>query len=245
MVEELSDAIKNIELTDEGKKPQKEMEFVTDSERARVLDDTARLQILTVLKNGVPDTLTITTKDEATGDTIIRQREVQRHALSVVEMVKLSSQSDEIDEVTKNQVYHHLPKLIEAGYVIKYGTVTTGGRTTDYYRRTAKGFVLAAGDASIEESTHREKAQKYVERMCSVFDLGLSDEERKKLVSLSLKSMQIAAQAKSRIARMVKGDVVDPDVIDMYDWLLQLYLLDNAEWTRISNEMRSIVFSQK
>ncbi|MGQ4871506.1 MAG: hypothetical protein ACP6IT_06700, partial [Candidatus Thorarchaeota archaeon] len=130
-LDRVTDTLRGIELTEEGRRPQREIVFVTDEEMTHVLDDPVRMAIIKILKKGVPDTITTKTRDEETGDLIIRQREVRRHALSVIEIVKLSAEDEEVEEITKNQVYHHLPKLIEAGYVIKYGTVTTGKRTTD------------------------------------------------------------------------------------------------------------------
>ncbi len=55
---ETADALAGIELTEEGKRPQKEIEFVTDEERARELADPVRRQILRVLRTGIEDTQT-------------------------------------------------------------------------------------------------------------------------------------------------------------------------------------------
>lgn len=242
MVEELADTIKEIVLTDEGKRPQKELVFITDMELAHVLDDPARLQILTVLKKGVPDTLTTTFKDEQSGDTIIRQREVERHALSVVEIVKLSGTLDHAEEVTKNQVYHHLPKLIENGYVVKYGTVTTGDRTTDYYRRTAKGFVIAAAETKPDSKEHRAETLKFMQRMSTVFDIKLSDEDITKMTELVMRAKDLSLEGRKKIASLVKGDIVDPDALEMYDSLLQIYLHDNQEYMAVMTEMKRILF---
>ncbi len=242
MGEELADTIKEIVLTDEGKRPQKELVFITDMELARVLDDPARLQILTVLKKGVPDTLTTTFKDEQTGDTIIRQREVQRHALSVVEIVKLSSNLEDTEEVTKNQVYHHIPKLIENGYVVKYGTVTTGDRTTDYYRRTARGFVIAAAETKADTKELRVQTLKYMQRMSTVFDIKLSDEDIEKMTELVMRAKDFSLEGRKKIASLVKGDVVDPDALEMYDNLLEIYLHDNQEYMTVMREMKRILF---
>ena len=109
MTEDITDTLEGIQLTKEAQKPINEYEFVSDKNRAKELDDTARLAILQILRRGIDDTKTTTTKDEATGDTIIRQREVKRTALSVVEIVKMSQEHKDLEEITKNQVYHHLP----------------------------------------------------------------------------------------------------------------------------------------
>ena len=112
---EITDSLRGIILTKEGKAPQKEIVFVTDEERASVLDEPVRLHILQVLRSGIKDTIT-SEKIDANGDKIIRVREVQRDSLSVLEIVKLSTDCCGPDvERRKNQVYHHLPKLEEEG----------------------------------------------------------------------------------------------------------------------------------
>ena len=110
--EEITDSLKSaddIEFYEKGKS-QRELIFVTDDSTMQALDDPVRLAIVTVLRKGVADTLTTERIDEKTGDKIIRQREVQRHVLSVVEIVKMSQEHEDIEEITKNQVYHHLPQ---------------------------------------------------------------------------------------------------------------------------------------
>ncbi|MHA1654726.1 MAG: hypothetical protein ACTSVT_12150 [Candidatus Thorarchaeota archaeon] len=241
-LDRLTDTLRGIELTEEGRRPQREIVFVTDEEMTHVLDDPVRMAIIKILKKGVPDTITTKTRDEETGDLIIRQREVRRHALSVIEIVKLSAEDEEVDEITKNQVYHHLPKLIEAGYVIKYGTVTTGKRTTDYYRRTAKGFVIASSPVRIDVRVIKKKAQQAVERIDKVFDLQLTADDKSKLVDLIIASERIEAKGRARIARMIKGDVVDSDVLELYNFLLNVYSCGMDDWLRTQREIRKILF---
>ena len=129
---EITDSLKGIKVEPEGKKPQKEIVFITNEETAEVLDDIVRYNILQTLRKGIEDTLTTETVDEETGDRIIRQKVVRRDILSVMEIVELSPKCcAEAESISKNQVYHHLPKLIEHGYVIKYGTIKKGKRSTD------------------------------------------------------------------------------------------------------------------
>ena len=157
--DEITDDLAGIEPPEETGKfpePMKEIVFVNDPEKAAILDEHVRYMIIQVLRRGKKDTCTTRTTDSETGERIIRQRDVMRYALSVVEMIKLAETYDDI-EITKNQVYHHLPKLIEGGYVVKFGTVTTGKRTTDYYRRTAKGFVLTVGEFVVDQKLMKQK----------------------------------------------------------------------------------------
>ena len=248
MTNELPDSLEGIVLTEEGENPQSEVVFITDDETAGALDDPVRIDIIKILRKGIKDTRTTKTKDEETGDTIIRQKDVKRYALSVVEIVKMSDPeqcNEECGTITKNQVYHHLPKLIEVGYVIKYGTVTTGKRTTDYYRRTSKGFVITTREFGKDAKVIKEKTTDYTDRMLRVFDLGVSEEQRKELIDLQVKSYNILSKARPEIASLVKEDVAEKKVLDMYEFLLQIHSLGSEEYMKLQNRINDILFSKK
>lgn len=239
---EITDRLKGIILTKEGKAPEKEIVFVTDDERAAVLDEPVRLHILQVLRNGIRDKIT-SQKTDANGDTIIKIRDVKRNALSVLEIVKLSVNCCGPDvEISKNQVYHHLPMLEEAGYVIKYGTITTGKRTTDYWRRTAKGFVLTKGEWVGGSGTLAKKMMPFVEKMLETFDLNVSKENRKELLELMTKKTVMQAEWRTKIAELVKGDVADKMILEQYETLLDYYSMGSKEYLENIMKIREILF---
>lgn len=242
MFTEETDSLEGIELTPEGEKPQKEIEFVTDENRSEVLDDPVRLEIIKILRRGIQDTQTSQEFNEEKNETIIRKKEVRRNIMSVTEIVKASEENDQLEKVTKNQAYYHIPKLIESGFVIKYGTVQTGDRTTDYYRRTARSFVLTAGKMVSAEEEVRKRSEKHVERYSRVFDLGLSEDEKDKLVNHLVKAERIINKARPKIAKMITGDVADSEVIDMYMWLLRIHAFGSEEWVNIQREMHHLLF---
>lgn len=239
---EITDSLDGIVLTKEGKEPQKEIVFVTDDEKAAILDEPVRLHILQVLRTGIKDTITSEKIDE-NGDKIIRVRDVKRNALSVLEIVKLSVECCGPDvEISKNQVYHHLPKLEEEGYVAKYGTVTTGKRTTDYWRRTAHGFVLTKGEW-IGGSGHLAKKMKpFVEKMLETFDLNVAEKDRKELLELMTKKTVMQAEWRTKIAELVKGDVADKMVLEQYETLLDYYSMGSKEYLDNIMRIREILF---
>ncbi|MFX0107399.1 MAG: hypothetical protein ACFE7R_03880 [Candidatus Hodarchaeota archaeon] len=243
---EMTDALEGIKPPEETGKfpgPINEIVFVNDAEKAEVLEDQVRYFIIQVLRRGVDDTLTTKSKDEETGDLIIRQREVKRYALSVVEIVKMSEKYDDLENITKNQVYHHLPKLIEGGYVVKYGTVETGKRSTDYYRRTAKGFVLTVGDAMIDRKLYHNKMEKHVSRLSQVFDIDISEEEKKELTELMIEAIRIEQEGRSKVAKLIRGDVADKEVLGMYEDLVKAYSFGSKRWLEIQQRYRSILLS--
>ncbi len=240
---EISDSLEGIVLTKEGKEPQKEIVFVTNEEVAEVLDEPVRYNILQTLRKGVEDTLTTKTVDKETSDTIIRQKIVRRDVLSVVEIVKQSPECCiQGEEITKNQVYHHLPKLIEYGYVIKYGTVTKGKRSTDYYRRTARGFMLTTGAWGTEEKRIREKLEGFTDKMLETFNLKIPKEQREELIELSVKRAKMQHTWRTKIANMVNLDIATKETLSMYEMLLDYYSVGSKEYMDIINRIREILF---
>lgn len=242
----VTDALRGIELTQEGKQEMRDIVFIHDEERAEVIYDQVRYFIMQVLRRGIDDTLTTETKDPDTGKVIRTEieRGIKRYAMSVVEIVKMAKQYDDIDNITKNQVYHHLPKLIEAGIVMKYGTVVTGKRTTDYYRRTAKGFVTTAGLPAMTDQLLKRKIHSHVEKI-SVFDITLSEIQKKELANLMLEAVAIENKGRAEIAKLVKGDVADKEILTLYEDLVTLYAIGKDEWLNIQRKIREILLPDK
>ena len=241
--EEKTDTLKGIVLTKEGKKPQKEVEFVYDKQRCSELAEQVRFHIVQMLRQGIDDTQTTEDFNEETNERIIRQKMVKRNIMSVIEIVRASVESDCCEIITKNQLYHHLPKLIESDYVIKYGTVTTGKRTTDYYRRTAKGFMLLGADPSADEEHLRRKIAKGREKIISIFDLNISQENSNELSELWIKSTLLQMEHRVKIAKMIRGDVADSEVLELYELMLNIYSMGSDEYVQIQKRMQEILFS--
>ncbi len=241
--EEKTDTLKDIVLTKEGKMLQKEVEFVYDKQRCDELAEPVRFQIVQMLRNGIDDTQTTEDFNEETNERIIRQKMVKRNIMSVVEIVKASTESDCCEVITKNQLYHHFPKLIDSGYVIKYGTVTTGKRTTDYYRRTAKGFMLLGADPSADEEHIRHKVSDGREKISNIFDIEISPEKGDELAELWVKSIILQMEHRVKIAKMIRGDVADSEVLELFELMLNIYSMGSDEYVQIQKRMQEILFS--
>ena len=245
MTEEITDTLEGIKLTPEARKPIGEYEFVSDKERAKELDDTARLTILQILRRGIDDIKTTKSKDPETGDTIIRQREVKRTALSVVEIVKMSKEHKEMEEITKNQVYHHLPKLIDAGYIIELGKVVTGKRETHYYRRTAKGFVLVTGFSGADEKLLLKKSKDYNDEMLKIFDIKLTEKQKDELNNLKLQVYKKEVEGRAEVAKLIRSDVADKHVLNMFEFLVTMHAMASEEYIDLHRKMRDILLHDK
>jgi DNA-binding transcriptional ArsR family regulator len=243
---EITDSLKGIKVEPEGQKPQKEIVFITNEETAEVLDDIVRYNILQTLRKGIEDTLTTETVDEETGDRIIRQKVVRRDILSVMEIVELSPKCcAEAESISKNQVYHHLPKLIEHGYVIKYGTIKKGKRSTDYYRRTAKGFLLTTGAWGTEEKRIREKLDGFLDKMLETFNIKVTKGKREELLELSVKRAQMQHKWRTKIAEMVNLDIASKETLSMYEMMLDYYSVGSEEYMDTINKIREILFPEE
>jgi hypothetical protein len=243
MVEEYSDSLKGIELTDEGKIPEKEYELVTESDISEVLADSARSAIVGILRHGIEDKMTKEQIDESTNERVIREKIVKRHSLSVTEISRLSKDTElSISPLTNSQIYHHLPILIDAGYVIKHGVVKKGGRKTDYYRRTAKIFVFEEFPGSKENEG--EKTCKKVEQMFKFFGFDLTKEQMDEYTELSIRASKIEHDAYSKILHMVRRDVANAEVFSMFGDLICIHSIASDEWIEIRKRMREILFGK-
>ena len=239
------DTLKNIELTEEGKKPQKEVVYVADKEQAEILSDKARDTIIRILKIGIPDKITREEIDDKTGHRIVIQEHLNRHALSVVEIANLSKDPEYSDTpITKSQVYHHLTKLIESEYVVKYGTVTTGKRTTDYYLRTGQTFVFSKlpGQGEKEE---RQAFERYFERMKEIYGFSTDLKKGKKIVDLFMKADVFEAEAREFLIKRARSDIAKTQDISLINWLSILHSFRHPEYGEILKQISDILFESE
>lgn len=241
MTREVGDTIAGIELTDEGKRPIKSIDFVNGENRVNALHDPVRIQILQILREGIEDYVTKETSDANRMVLTITKSVVRRHALSVTELIQISKETEEQDLLTKNQLYHHLPILIENGFVIEYGTVTTGKRTTKYYRRTADNFVtfgLHYGPKKFRDSLRKE-----ILEALPVFKVDMSEVEKKELVNLLVETEALRLKWASIIEELVQGDVTDPKAIELFERFLWVYATGQDEYREMLDRLREVLFS--
>ena len=240
-----------VTITKEGKKKPKEIEFVFDEERAAILDDPVRLLILKILREGIEDFQTTEEYNEETSERIIRKREVRRNIMSVLEIVKMSEKlakekSDSDLKLSKNQIYHHLPILEDPGkFVVKYATVKRGERTTDYYRRSADGFVLTGNLSEMDHKTIEKKSADWIERTTKVFAIDLTEEQKEELIQLQISALRSEFENRNRIAKLIRGDVAEDMVLSIYEWLIHTYTIGDPEYVKTQKRIREILFGEE
>jgi hypothetical protein len=244
MIKVFPDTIRDIELTEQGKKEQKQAIFITDLDNAKIIEHPVRMAIIRILDRGITDTITTKHVDKATLASTITTTPTQRFALSVIEIVKVSKLHDDILTLTRNKVNHHLPKLVSKQYVHIYGTVTTGKRTTQYFRRAAKQYIVTMETPYYSKKWLEQRETARLERTLRAFDIKLTDDEKSELASLLTKSELLKDNWRAKIADLARGDVTEPNITDMYHWLIDAYAMGSQEYLDIHLRIREILFQE-
>lgn len=239
MVVNHPDTLRDIELTDEGKNQQKKIDYVYEEERVRILHDPVRIQILRILNNGIEDKITTETFDESTGEKVIREKDVTRNIMSVHEIMNKSKESEETDELTKNQMYHHLPILIDGSFIIKYGVVTKGGRTTDYYRRTAENFVTFG--MHYDPNGFQKAVYQETKETLPLFSFDFTNEQREEFLQLMVKAETLRLNWVKEVQKKVQSDITVSKAVELFEWLLWIYATGDKEYTETIDRIRNLI----
>ncbi|MHA1907476.1 MAG: hypothetical protein ACW98Y_09300 [Candidatus Thorarchaeota archaeon] len=253
MVNDIPDSLRGIKLTKEGEVPMTEIELVKRQSRADFLLNPIRASIVQILREGVTDYITSETIDTESGDRLIREKEISRKAMSAVEIVNRSKEPDnDITPFSLSQAYHHLSKLIEHKFVIKYGTVTKGMRTTDYYRRTANVFVLdrlpsmpaKTNEARMKQS--KEQVKRSADRILELFNFELDETGYEKLVDMLARRdiIRLENEVFAKVVEYTKGDITTYEQYDVFHEVMIYYLMKNDEWVQLSREVHDLFFSK-
>ena len=245
MRETLPKAIADIVLTDQGKKDQKEVYFITDLQIASEFEQEPKLTISRILGRGIPDFTVEKSLDKESGARTITETPVTRSALSVSEIVKLSKEHKDLPTLTRNQVNHHLRRMEELGFIHKFGTVWVGKRAIDYYRRNHRSVVITMETPSFGADFLLDREGKRLENALEVFNIQLSVRNKKRVAKLLAKNELLKDAWRGKIAGLVREDVADPQVVDMYHWLLDAYAMGDDEYIKIWREIRGILFGSK
>jgi hypothetical protein len=195
------------------------------------------------LKEGIEDTETTESFDEESSARIIREVVRRRNCLSVNEIIKISNEMEDTEPLTKNQIYHHLPEMIKAGLVELYGVLQRGKRTTDFYRRTADNFVTFG--LHYEPEKYRKAVKEETEKALSLFNLSLSEKNRKKFLELAVKSEIMKLEGADAVESLVNEDITEDKAVELLEWFLWVYALGNEEYLKVIQQVREIIFKDK
>ena len=236
------DSIADIELSQDAEAAQRQAMFITDLNTATEFEHPVRIAILTIMRRGTPDTSTTESVDERTGERITIRKPVTRNALSVNEIVNMSREHADVQELTRNMVNHHLPRMVKNGFVRRYGTLKTGKRTTDYYHRVAKQYVLTMETPHFGSEYLLTQETLRIDRTLQTFKIDLGESEKKELIDLLVKCELLKDKWRKDIAALVRDDITEPEVVNMYHWLLDAYAIGSTEYMQLFSRIREILF---
>lgn len=242
MSDPVFDSIADIKLSEVAEAAQREAMFITDLNTATEFEHPVRIAILTIMRRGTPDTSTTESVDECTGERIIIRKPVTRNVLSVNEIVNMSKEHADVQELTRNMVNHHLPRMVENRFVRRYGTLRTGKRTTDYYQRVAKQYVLTMETPHFGSEYLLTQETSRIDRTLQTFKIDLGESEKKELVDLLVKCELLKDKWRKDVAALVRDDVTEPEVVNMYHWLLDAYATGSTEYMQLFSRIREILF---
>jgi len=237
-------SIADIELSEEARVAQREAMFIKDLNTAMEFEHPVRIAILTTMRHGIPDTSTTESVDERTGERIIVRKPVTRSALSVSEIVNMSKEHVEVQGLTRNMVNHHLRRMVDAGFVRRYGTLRTGKRTTDYYQRVAKQYIVTMETPHFGSEFLLSRETLRMDRTLQTFKIDLGESEKKELVDLLVKGELLKDKWRKDIAALVRDDVTEPEVVNMYHWLLDVYATGSKKHMQLFRRIREILFNE-
>jgi DNA-binding transcriptional ArsR family regulator len=236
----LGDQIKNLKITEQGKNTIKKIDFVYDQKRIEILHNPVRLLILQILRDGVDDTLTEESYDHETKILHTKRKSVKRQAMSVLEIIRASKNSKTHNKLTKNQMYHHLPLLEEGGFVVKCGVVTTGKRTTDYYRRTAENFVTYGLHHDPEK--YGRSIEDEIAKTLPAFNFNLAENKKNELSKLLVETEVMRLKWAPVVESLIVEDIAQNRLIDMFDKLLWIYSTGEEDFMNNMEKIRSLIF---
>lgn len=245
-MDQIFDSLKGIDLTEEASEPQKELWIVLNDEKAQILNDPVRRRIIKIFREGLDDSVTTEEYNSETKEKIIREKQVKRHCLSVSDIIHQSNVFNKDERLSRNQVYHHLPLLIDGGYLINYGTVINGKRKTTYYRRTAKNFIIAAGNQLDSGNDYlKYESIKIVDEYSALFKKTFPVEEKDELIKLITEIYCLHLNMIDEFSKQINQDVTSPREIELLQNLMDIYAMGNPEYVSTLKKIHSILFSKK
>lgn len=164
-----------------------EIIVVSDPEKIKIMLDETRREILQVMR-----------KD------YFRQGEVTND-MSVSEIA-------EILDTAPQRIYHHIDKLIGAGFVIKSREEKKIRSTVTYYRRTARGFIIAYEEMEKNPDLMKERSANFVNSINDAFHLQIPKTEIEKLAKAYTQLWKITNKPFEKITQNLSSNFEGKDI---------------------------------
>jgi hypothetical protein len=80
------------------------------------------------------------------------------------------------------------------------------------------------------------------ERMAKVFHLDVPAGRENELIDLCMKAETLSNTWTAKIGEHISEDVADPEILEMYRWLAEVYATGSTEYVGIVRKIREILF---
>jgi hypothetical protein len=98
------------------------------------------------------------------------------------------------------------------------------------------------GTPYYDEKWLERRESERMERTLAAFDIDLTQKDKTDLAFLLTKSEILKDMWRAKIAHLVRGDVTEPNIVDMYHWLIDTYAMGSQEYLNIHQKIRDILF---
>jgi hypothetical protein len=81
--------------------------------------------------------------------------------------------------------------------------------------------------------------------MLKVFHLDVPEDRKDDFIDLCFKVDMLATSWRTKVGELVREDVTDPEILDMYSWLLEIYAVGSTEYVEYAKKIRKILFPKE
>ena len=81
-----------------------------------------------------------------------------------------------------------------------------------------------------------------IKKKIKTIKIDLDKSEKKELADLLVKCELLKDRWRKNIAALVRDDVTEPEVVNMYHWLLDAYATGSKEYMQLFSRIREILF---
>jgi DNA-binding transcriptional ArsR family regulator len=225
---------------------------ITDPDLVESFLDPIRRAILVALRYGFEDIDTKeTTSEKSKPDgtkiitTTIEERKVKRFWMTVPEIVdsikQYQEKTEQKIEVSKYNVYYHLPILVDQGLVEQFPAkekTDSKSRRGIYYRRTAKVFVV------INSKMSGDVVKSYRRLFKEGLEINITEKKWQHVEDLLMRQVEIVDEAMEYLAMHLKEVNIDStELSDLLQGLAYIFLSDNEEFLNIQREIKMAVLT--
>jgi DNA-binding transcriptional ArsR family regulator len=120
------------------------------------------------------------------------------------------------------RIYHHIDKLVEAGFVVKSREEKKTRSIVTYYKRTAKAFIIAYEESDVSREIFTKRSHDFLATLQEAFKLKFSPEEVEELSNLISKLWKNRSKHIESLSKKLNPDFKGKDVDFMFRFLREI-----------------------